>query len=64
MKNTQNTEAKIYPAILNCIPDGETMVSNTESAIRETLIRAWDAYANFSKLIAGIYSLNYTNQTK
>ena len=64
MKNIQSTENKIYPAILNCIPDGETMVSNTETLVKDTLVRAWDAYVNFSKLIAGIYSLNYLDQTK
>lgn len=61
MKSNNN---KVYPAILNCIPDGETMFSNTKSAIRETVIRSWDIYVNFSKLMAGIYSLNYLNQSR
>ncbi len=64
MKNSQNKENKIYPVILNCIPDGETMLANTESAIKEIFVKTWNAYVNFSKLVAGIYALNYLDQTK
>lgn len=62
MKNIQQTRTKTYPAILNCIPDNEIMPTNIELEIRETIIQAWGAYVSFSKLMAGIYSLNFFNR--